>query len=79
MSWNYRVIRKDGELAVYSVYYDNAGEIDGYSLHPFSPAAEDLGGLRNELELMLESLNDEIIDFNLLPKDRKEMPELNGA
>ena len=59
--WNYRVLKKDGVLAVYTIYYDENGNIKGWSANPFSPEAEDIEELRTNLELMLESLKDEII------------------
>lgn len=32
MSWNYRVMHKAGQLAVYSVYYDDAGKVISSSI-----------------------------------------------
>jgi hypothetical protein len=63
MSWNYRVIKKDGKLAVYPVYYDDRGNIRGSSEIPFAPEAESLEELRTTLGLMLDALEKEIIEY----------------
>ncbi len=68
MSWNYRVIKKDGHLAVYPVYYDDRGTIRGSSEIPFSPEAENLEELRTTLELMLDALEKEIIEYEAAPE-----------
>jgi len=61
--WNYRVLKKDGALGVYAVYYDDAENVQGWSESPFSPTAENLGELRTTLNLMLESLEKDIIEI----------------
>ena len=68
MTWNYRVMKRDGLLAIYSVYYDDGGIIQGWSVDPFSPEADDLEELRTTLELMLEALAEEIIEYESTPK-----------
>ena len=40
MTWNYRVMVRDGRYAVYSVYYADDGHISGWSEEPMSPNAE---------------------------------------
>ena len=41
MTWNYRVMQFKGELAIYEVYYNEAGKVCGYSenqcLHEVNP------------------------------------------
>ena len=34
MSWNYRVIERDGEFAIYEVFYDDAGRVIGHTETP---------------------------------------------
>ena len=68
MSWNYRVMKKAGHLAVYPVYYDDRGNIRGWSERPFSPEAESLEELRTTLELMLDALEKEIIEDEASPE-----------
>jgi hypothetical protein len=68
MSWNYRVMKKAGHLAVYPVYYDDRGNIRSWSERPFSPEAESLEELRTNLELMLDALEKEIIEDEASPE-----------
>jgi len=72
MSWNYRVLKKDGALGVYAVYYDDAENIQGWSEHPFSPVAEDLDELKTTLTSMVESLEKEIVEVGPTPEDRNK-------
>ena len=60
--WNYRAVKKDGVLGVHAVYYADDGNIEGWSERPFSPVADSLDELRTSLELMLESLEQEVIE-----------------
>ncbi len=60
--WNYRVVERDGVLGLHAVYYDDSGNIEGWSEIPFSPVAESIDELRTTLELMLESLAKDIVD-----------------
>jgi hypothetical protein len=69
MTWNYRVIKKDGNLGIHGVYYDETGNIKSYDLEPNKPLGDDLDDLRNELELMLEALDKEVFDFDRLEND----------
>ena len=68
MSWNYRVMKKGGHLAVYPVYYDDSGKFRGCSEIPFSPEADNLEELRNTLELMLDALTKEILEHESAPE-----------
>ena len=54
-------MEKDGVFAVHSVYYDDDGKIQGWSENSLSPEVEDLDELKTTLELMLESLKEDII------------------
>jgi hypothetical protein len=71
MYWNYRVMKENSELGVYAVYYDDSGNIEGWSEKPFSPTASNLEELKTTLELMRESLKKEIIDIDSMPEDEK--------
>ena len=62
--WNYRVLEKEGTLAIHGVYYDDNGKIQGWDQEPASPEAEDLDDLRASLESMLESLEKDIIKLD---------------
>ena len=63
MSWNYRVMKKDGCLGVHGVYYDEHGNIEGMDQDPNGPTGESLDHLKTTLELMLEALEKPILDY----------------
>ena len=63
-------MKKDGQLAVYSVYYDDRGKINGWSERPFSPEADSLEELRTTLNLMIDALEKEIIGYKPIPEPR---------
>ena len=62
-TWNYRVVKKRGYLAIHEAYYDESGNVRSLSEDPVSPESEDLPQLKTALELMQEALDEAIIDF----------------
>jgi hypothetical protein len=67
MSWNYRVMRRvdpDGTdwFAIHEVYYDAAGNPDGYTENPVDVSGDSLEGLSWVLDRMREALNKPILD-----------------
>lgn len=61
--WNYRVARKNDELAIYSIYYDDDGKIISYSLTPAIVTGDDLEEIETDLQLMMEATKKEIVDL----------------
>jgi hypothetical protein len=61
-SYGYRVALFRGEVAVFELFYDETGQVDGFTEAPVSPAAESIEGLRQELELMLKCLEQPVLD-----------------
>lgn len=61
MSWNYRaVVEHCGDEDVYTlreVYYDAAGNINGWSPSPAEPHGDSLDELRADLERMRAALD----------------------
>jgi hypothetical protein len=65
MSWNHRVIRRKSGLghepefiyAVHEVYYNENGEIDGWTAQPVSPAGDDLKQLGSDLSRFSAALD----------------------
>jgi len=57
MTWNYRAIKETdhGEdiYRVYEVYYDKAGELNGWTEEPICPQGDTLEELRAELTTIL--------------------------
>ena len=63
MTWNYRVMQFKGELAIYEVYYNEAGKVCGYSEKPVSPRGESLEDLRENLLRYSEALDEPNLDY----------------
>jgi hypothetical protein len=62
--WNYRVARKDNQLAIYSIYYDNDGKVVSYNLQPEIVTGENLEEIETMLQLMIDATKKEIVDLN---------------
>jgi hypothetical protein len=77
MTWNYRIMNKNGLLGVHGVYYDGDGNIQGMDQDPNAPQAETIDELRTVLELMLEALEKPILDYDEV--DKKEALAHNSA
>lgn len=56
-------MKRSERLAVYAVYYDDGGNVEGYSENPFSPEADSLEELRTTLELLSASLEEDVIEY----------------
>ena len=69
-TWNYRVVKKRGYLAIHEAYYDESGNVRSLSEDPVSPESEDLPQLKTALELMQEALDEAIIDFEQIDSSR---------
>lgn len=65
MTWNYRVLDRDGYLAIYEVYYDDEGNVRGYTENPTYPRGYegDLDELKTQLELYCEALDKPILKY----------------
>lgn len=68
-NFQYRVVFKNGQLGIHGVYYDNSGNIRGMDIEPNVPLGYELDNLRHKLELMLKSLDKEILDYDELEAD----------
>lgn len=60
--WNHRVVRIDGELRVFDVYYDDLGRPVARSVTPTSLYGESLDELYALLQLLEEALGKPILD-----------------
>lgn len=63
MTWEYRVLTRDGELAIYEVYYYPNGGIEGYSALPVFPTGANLEELKNECDLYMAALKKPILNY----------------
>jgi hypothetical protein len=66
MSWNYRVLKRDNLFAIYSVYYDDEGKIIACSENPEPAISEDFEYLKTQLNLMLEAIDKEVLEFEMI-------------
>ncbi|RFA30017.1 hypothetical protein CAI21_07305 [Alkalilimnicola ehrlichii] len=63
MRWNYRIVRKQGVLAVFEVYYDEDGKPETCTADPVAPQGETLDELRGDLEHYVAALASPILDI----------------
>lgn len=56
-------MNRDGELAIYSVYYAGDGTVKGYSASPTPPSAGTLEDLRAECHRYLAALDEPILIY----------------
>lgn len=58
-SWNFRVVARENmgepEFTIVETYYDDEGNVDGWTDDPAWPTGLTLEDLRGELRLMLEA------------------------
>jgi hypothetical protein len=63
MTWNYRVMAKDGELAVHEVFYRADGSVEGWTENPVFPRATSLVELKAEMQRYAEALAKEVLPY----------------
>ncbi len=63
MTWNYRVMNRQGELAIYEVYYAEDGTVKGWSANPTFPAADNITELRVNCDLYFAALEEPVVDY----------------
>ena len=56
MTWNYRVVNKNGNFGIYEVYYDENGKANAWSQDPMDPYGESLEELKADLKRMMMAL-----------------------
>ncbi len=62
-SWGYRVLARDGQLAVHEVYYAEGGRVAGYTAEPVCPRAESVEALAQELMRYRLALAEPVLEF----------------
>lgn len=69
MTWNYRVMRREVapgefEYGIYEVYYDDEGNVSGYTKNSMTPTVDSVEDLKYELEIrMMKAFDLETIDY----------------
>jgi hypothetical protein len=61
--WNYRVMQKDGQLAIHEVFYRGDGSVQGYTEDPVFPRAESVEQLVEELKRYAMALERPILQY----------------
>jgi hypothetical protein len=64
MTWEYRVLARGDELAIYEVYYYEDGRVQGYSSTPTYPAGATAEELRANCELYVAALGKPILNYS---------------
>ncbi|MFZ6876425.1 hypothetical protein ACO0LF_30605 [Undibacterium sp. Di27W] len=62
MTWNYRVMSKDGQLAIYEVFYKNE-EVVGSTAEPVTLRADSIEEMKEESVRYLAALELPILEF----------------
>lgn len=64
MTWNYRVVQRQRELAVYSAYYDEDGGVHSISASAAALNGENVDELRSELERFRQALDKAVLQYD---------------
>lgn len=82
MGWNYRIMLHTGNLptggvekslAIHGVYYDDSGNLEGWTESPDYIAGESIEDIKENLELMKRALDRPILDYET-GKEVKDAP-----
>jgi hypothetical protein len=73
MTWNYRVMVRDGRYAVHAVYYADDGRITTWSAEPMDLSGESVEDLSEELERFRRALSEPVLDYDA-PEPRLSEP-----
>lgn len=68
MSWNYRVMKRlnsigEFEYGIYEVYYDEKGNINGWTKKSLVPVCPSVEGLIYEFEIMKVAFKEETLIY----------------
>ncbi len=63
MTWNHRIMVRDGQYAVYDVYYGDDGKIMAFSEDPIPLTEESLEELAETFLRYQRALNEPVLDY----------------
>lgn len=63
MSFNYRVVAREGELVFMEIYYDEEGQINGYADTLVSPCGETFLELSSDVSNLMLALRQPILNY----------------
>ena len=85
MTWDYRILVRNGEYAIYEVYYDESGHIEAFTDIPAYPTGDSTEALREDLEHYQRALKHPVLDYDEVSKQtsgfqtsRKGRKEVKG-
>ena len=61
MSWNYRLIERDGLISIHEVYYNESGEPRAWTENPVAPFGETVEDVRECLNMMIQALGKPVL------------------
>jgi hypothetical protein len=64
VTWNYRIMVRNGEYAIYEVYYDDAGNVETFTDEPVYPAGESVEELCKDLEHYQQALRHPVLNYD---------------
>lgn len=70
--WNYRVIKKGQQFAIYEVYYDDMGNPFAFTEEPCHPYGESVEELTEDMSYFQKALELPVLDYEELEKQCEE-------
>lgn len=74
MTWNDRVMVRDGRYAIHAVYYADDGSISNWSAEPMSLNGASLEELSEELERFRRALSVPVLDYETATESQASHP-----
>ena len=71
MTWNYRVVQDGNSYAIYEVYYDSEGNIEGRTESPTFAEGSTLNELQHDFDFMSQALRAPVITSKDFKNDTK--------
>ena len=68
MTWSYRVVVRNGEYAIYEVYYDEVGNVSAFTDEPVYPTGESLEELGDDMQYYQQALRQPVLDYDELSR-----------
>jgi len=62
MSWSYVVVKTGYGYVIKEVYFDDGGNVTGYTEDEIAPLGETAEELREDLEFMLKAFDGDVLD-----------------
>jgi hypothetical protein len=68
VTWDYRVVMRNGEYAIYEVYYHDAGNVEAVTDAPVYPAGTSIEELGKDLQYYQQALKQSVLNYDELSK-----------